>query len=423
MKNVFKFAVVFVLALLISSCHNTIEKMEKAEEFYRLNGYEIIASKQGEGEVRALEDNKEACDYFILVKKNGTYYLDTEFKSKGKSAVKIYPNETGLDCRTLEVSFKDGVKGTLRQLDSEYNHVPSFNNIRFHDSQNIDGKDLLFELNYYSGDFYLIGGQFVLVLTSKFKGWNNTGFSCTESFTFADLYDNSDYLRTFTLENYPFTLEEEFSLKDLSFLGFSNMALKKEDYPWQQIIETLGNSSQITEDYYNIYIPSSWIGTPKMDLIKECIDNDIEEKEEELFLEQLREQERQEMEARQREKEEMIKYVEDNGIDFNDMHKDYNNPIKAEKKYTIGEEILLKIRIDKIEYSSSGYTYVLSWLGSFVNNAYVYTNDNNFSELDYPQIVWIRAKYYSRHEAWDSSVTYKFTDAQLLLHKKPGLFE
>ena len=69
MKNVFKFAVVFVLALLISSCHNTIEKMEKAEEFYRLNGYEIIASKQGEGEVRALEDNKEACDYFILVKK------------------------------------------------------------------------------------------------------------------------------------------------------------------------------------------------------------------------------------------------------------------------------------------------------------------------------------------------------------------
>lgn len=85
--------------------------------------------------------------------------------------------------------------------------------------------------------------------------------------------------------------------------------------------------------------------------------------------------------------------------------------------------MLLKIRIDKIEYSYSGYTYVLSWLGSFTTDVYVYTNDNNFAELDYPQVVWIQAKYSYRHEAWDNTVTYKFTDAQLLLWKEPGLFE
>ena len=127
--------------------------------------------------------------------------------------------------------------------------------------------------------------------------------------------------------------------------------------------------------------------------------------------------------AQQRTEDAFVSFVQKNAIAFNDMRSDYNNPIKAEKKYTIGEDMLLKIRIDKIEYSHSGYTYVLSWLGSFTNDVYVYTNDNNFAELDYPQIVWIKAKYSSRYEAWDNTVTYKFTDAELLLWKKPGVFE
>ena len=177
-----------------------------------------------------------------------------------------------------------------------------------------------------------------------------------------------------------------------------------------------GKAAYIEESGSSIYIPVSWLGTPQMDIVADCIEDAWYEEEERVW------QAEQEA-AQQHEQEEMIKYIEENAIDFNDIWQDYNNPIKAEKKYTIGEDILLKIRIDKIEYSYSGYTYVLSWLGSFTTDVYVYTNDNNFAELDYPQIVWIKAKYSSRYEAWDNTVTYKFIDAQLLLWKKPGLFE
>ena len=227
------------------------------------------------------------------------------------------------------------------------------------------------------------------------------------------MYDDFEYrYGSFSLEDYPIIIEENFSTKDLSFLGFSNIGLKKTDYPWQRIKDKIGQNAKLIEDNEYLYFPASWIGTIYMDNIKECIDNDINEKEAKL-----------EMERRQREQEEAIKQIQDNAVDFNTMRSDYSNPFLAEKKYPIGQDMLLKIRIDKIEYSYSGYTYVLSWLGSFTTDVYIYTNDNNFAELDYPQIVWIQAKYSSRHEAWDNTVTYKFTDAQLLLWKEPGLFE
>ena len=132
-----------------------------------------------------------------------------------------------------------------------------------------------------------------------------------------------------------------------------------------------------------------------------------------------------EEQLRQQQEEMWRQNILENAIDFEDMQSEYfNNPIKAEKKYTVGEEILLKIRIDKIEYYSyDDYTYIMSWLGRFTIDAFLYSNDKSFEELDYPQIVWVKAKYNSRHEAWDNKVTYQFTDAQLLLWKKPGLFE
>ena len=132
-----------------------------------------------------------------------------------------------------------------------------------------------------------------------------------------------------------------------------------------------------------------------------------------------------EEQLRQQREEMWRQNILENAIDFEDMQSEYfNNPIKAEKKYTVGEEILLKIRIDKIEYYSyDDYTYIMSWLGRFTIDAFLYSNDKSFEELDYPQIVWVKAKYNSRHEAWDNKVTYQFTDAQLLLWKKPGLFE
>jgi hypothetical protein len=198
------------------------------------------------------------------------------------------------------------------------------------------------------------------------------------------------------------------------------MIFNKSDYPWNLIKNYLDITPSI---YENDFIFKTPIDIKYLDLfhLSVSIDRNMKVNAE---LEAQREAERQREEAERQQEEEMWRQsILNNAIDFSDMITDYNNPIKAEKKYTIGMDILLKIRIDKIEYSNSGYTYVLSWLGSFVNNAYVYTSDNSFAELDYPQIVWIQAKYSSRYEAWDNTVTYKFTDAQLLLWKKPGLFE
>ena len=414
MKNVIRWIVALTAAIIMCSCASDVDKLKKVEGYYRSNGYCI----------RGSNDEVEYGKLYLLVEKNNVYYLDTKFKSNGKSAQKIYPNEKGSNLKTLEVSFNNGIKGAIKPL-ADKDHIPSFKEVLFHDDHDKNGKDLIYWNwpgvgNYY----YIIGSQDALYLNSSFNGWNTTysidthkdithGFRQIEAFTFADLYDDFEYrYGSFSLEDYPIIIEENFSTKDLSFLGFSNIGLKKTDYPWQRIKDKIGQNAKLIEDNEYLYFPASWIGTIYMDNIKECIDNDINEKEAKL-----------EMERRQREQEEAIKQIQDNAVDFNTMRSDYSNPFLAEKKYPIGQDMLLKIRIDKIEYSYTGYTYVLSWLGSFTTDVYIYTNDNNFAELDYPQIVWIQAKYSSRHEAWDNTVTYKFTDAQLLLWKEPGLFE
>ena len=91
MKNAFNIAVVSVLAFIMSSCLNTAEKMEKVMDFYSLNGYDIKAI-HGYEEVIVMKSTPQGyeriSDNYILVEKNGTYYLDTEFKNKGKSAKK-----------------------------------------------------------------------------------------------------------------------------------------------------------------------------------------------------------------------------------------------------------------------------------------------------------------------------------------------
>ena len=415
MKNELKIALVLALAFMMSSCLNPTEKMEKAKEYYVSNGYDILAAQSDE-EIMVIKTTTQGyegiSDNYILVKKNGEYYLDTEFKNKGKSAMKIYPNDSGLNYSTLKVSFKDGIKGLICPVENENNVF--FDDILFHDSQNKDGKDVLYTNNYSRCYYYLIGGKDVLVLNSRFKEWKNSGFSNIEFFNFADLYDNSDYQhRPFSLEHYAFTIEEEFSLKDLSFLGFSNMALKKEKFPWRRIKDMIGHGSQIFEDNDYIYIPASWIGTPKMDLIKGCIDDDIEEREAELIREQQRVQEEQ----RRQQEEQYRANIINNAIYFPDMIDDFKNPIKAEKKYSAGMEIILKVYVDKIRnYSSSGYKYLITD-DRLYEKARIYTNDENFAEIDYPCYVWIHARFNDRESYWDE-VIYSFTDAQLLLSKK-----
>lgn len=399
---------------MICSCANKEEKLDVATNFYRSKDYHILRQ----------------VDYILFVN-HDTIYIDTEFKKNGKSARKIFPSENGVRLKRLKIDFQNGINGTIesigiKKIISSFYDISSAY-IQFHDEKNPTGKDLLIlDIGERAKVFYYIGSDEGLVTNTLNTKIDYPKLFCEETFTLREWYDNCDgeYLT-----DYPITIIEEYSLENLSFTKFSSLKYNKSNYPWQLIKEQIGGLSWITDndDIFSFYTP---VGYEYTDKIRELIEMDIylrwqeNIREEERRQEALREAERQREEAeRQREQEEMIKYIEDNAIDFTDMRSDYSNPIKAEKKYTIGEDMILKIRIDKIEYSYSGYTYVLSWLGSFTTEVYVYTNDDGFAELDYPQIVWIQAKYSYRHEAWDNTVTYKFTDAQLLLWKKPGLFE
>ena len=375
----------------------------KLEEKYRNKGYEILESS---GEY------SDESNHYLLLRKDNVVFLDRVIK--GEAMQTIYPSEKGVSFKTAEIYFDKGIKIKNKNLDSN----PEYLSAEFQSWRKTH--NILCFRSKYNDDFsiiYHIGRNEALVLYGEPVSFTSEYFCQVQHFTFADLY-GEDYFDVFiSPSDYSFSIEKRISYDDLSVSGFSDVRIEKEKFPWMILQRKLGGkAAYIEESGSSIYIPVSWLGTPQMDIVADCIEDAWYEEEERVW------QAEQEA-AQQHEQEEMIKYIEENAIDFNDMWQDYNNPIKAEKKYTIGEDILLKIRIDKIEYSYSGYTYVLSWLGSFTTDVYVYTNDNNFAELDYPQIVWIKAKYSSRYEAWDNTVTYKFTDAQLLLWKKPGLFE
>lgn len=406
--------------IVLCGCTSSQEKLYKACEYYNTHGYEVMSST---------ENFKDGDKRFLIVRKNDTIYLDTLFKKNGESARKVFPNEKGIRLKTLRVDFKNDINGIMEPVNANDSHysLKKINDIRifFHNKNDSNGKDLLLMSLDGKTIYYYIGGEEGLVLNTMETKSNYPILLCEETFAFTDLY-NDDSMPN--MQNYYFKILEEFSLIDFSFIKLSSLKYEKLYYPWSLINERLCRTTWLTEEGNYFYTP---VGYTYTDQIKEIIALDFEIKEEEARLEQERFQEaqreaqRQQEEAERQRQEEMTRQnILNNAIDFNDMLKDYNNPIKAEKKYNIGEDILLKIRIDKIEnYSYGGYTYIMSWLGRFTIDAFLYSNDKSFEELDYPQIVWVKAKYNSRHEAWDSKVTYQFTDAQLLLWKKPGLLE
>ena len=162
MKNVIRWIVALTAAIIMCSCASDVDKLKKVEGYYRSNGYCI----------RGSNDEVEYGKLYLLVEKNNVYYLDTKFKSNGKSAQKIYPNEKGSNLKTLEVSFNNGIKGAIKPL-ADKDHIPSFKEVLFHDDHDKNGKDLIYWNwpgvgNYY----YIIGSQDALYLNSSFNGWN-----------------------------------------------------------------------------------------------------------------------------------------------------------------------------------------------------------------------------------------------------------
>ena len=122
--------------------------------------------------------------------------------------------------------------------------------------------------------------------------------------------------------------------------------------------------------------------------------------------------------------EEAVQYVLDNAINFADMLEDYNNPFKAEKKYIFGTDIILRVKAEEIKAAQGDYSYVL--MSEYASgDILIYTNDGQFVELDYPQLVWVSATYNARYKNDDygDRCTYEFTNAQMLLGKKAGYWD
>ena len=116
-------------------------------------------------------------------------------------------------------------------------------------------------------------------------------------------------------------------------------------------------------------------------------------------------------------KDDIARFIFDNTVDFYDMCDDYKNTVKAEQKYVYGNEIILRVRADEIKSSGDNYSYLIKHHGS-LKVAHIYSNDNDFIELDYPIIVYVLAKYNSRYQDIWGTVYYEFTDARLLSYEE-----
>ena len=121
--------------------------------------------------------------------------------------------------------------------------------------------------------------------------------------------------------------------------------------------------------------------------------------------------------ARDGAEKEWNELIDNNTVSFNEMERDYNNPVKANKKYKIGSDIILEIQAEKLTRGDN-YSYVI-YYDEIKNMVRIYTDDESFAERDYPRTMWIIAKYSNRYYDWLlDCYYYEFTDAELLAWEK-----
>lgn len=403
MKNIIKWLYTLIATIILCGCTSNERKVEKATKYYFQHGYKPIAITDR----YAIHDDKD--NYYILCFKNDTIYLDTKFKSRGKSVRKIFPNERGIKIKTLKVDFRNG-DGALVPINGFHLDLERIFDvkIKFHDEKCPINKDLL-QIGLKDGKeiLYYIESDEGLLINDRHPSLDYPKLICEEKFTLQDIYPNNSYLA-----DYPFIITEEFSLADLSFSRLSSMRFSKFDYPWILIKENLNSASLILE---NDFVFDTHVDFECLEQIHLSVAMDRNMKLQAEYEARQEEQQRaQEEEARQ--------YVLDNAINFYEMLDDYKNPIKAERKYILGTEIILRVVVDNIKATEGAYSYVTK--SDYADgDICIYTNDENFVELDYPQVVWVLAKYNARNkDEWGERYTYVFTDASLLIAEKASVW-
>lgn len=96
-------------------------------------------------------------------------------------------------------------------------------------------------------------------------------------------------------------------------------------------------------------------------------------------------------------------------MDFLDLY--LSNEVKAVKTYPIGKTMIFGIELERIEAGYSSYKLVPD--AYIKTNVNMRTNDENFTELNYPCFVYIQTDFVDCTKGWDGQLYFKFENTVL----------
>lgn len=227
----------------------------------------------------------------------------------------------------------------------------------------------------------------------------------------------------FSYRDYWFELRPGFSNSDTKPIDFGDFVIERENNLHELLSNRVGGG-RILHDNCVAY-PASWFGTLKMQYFYECLDEDLERREEE--ADRYYEEEQRKVAEKQRDE------ILDQTVDFYDMYQLYiHNPLKAEQQFEPGKEMYLMVKVNGVNRSDKdGYKYYLYTKNDY-HNAYLLTNDESVVDHEYPMTVVVKAKFRERYTMSDVNLLglfyelfvedegykYVFEDVQLLYYRQ-----
>lgn len=115
----------------------------------------------------------------------------------------------------------------------------------------------------------------------------------------------------------------------------------------------------------------------------------------------------------ERVKKEQLQSLVEQSVNFLDFLSLYmNNSMKAQRTYPIGETMIFKLKLEKIK--DGYYSYELVPDSYILTNINMRTNDESFTELDYPCYVIVQTDFTDCTEGWDGQWYFTFKNTKLL---------
>lgn len=118
---------------------------------------------------------------------------------------------------------------------------------------------------------------------------------------------------------------------------------------------------------------------------------------------------RRDEEAAARERVQAIVNQSVSFMDFLDLY--LSNEVKAVKTYPQGKTMIFGIELERIEAGYSSYKLVPD--AYIKTNVNMRTNDENFTELNYPCFVYIQTDFVDCTKGWDGQLYFKFENTVL----------